>query len=174
MEQWMLYNMIRIHLNCQSEVAIFEVKKEKNPKLTLTKEYGIYRYFKIFGAWGSNHRQSRLDLDGLLMKMLQCRLWRRKKNRYFWVSVAFGENRKAFLSAFSQGWLRIWYNIIGYCLRKAAPKPNTIFLICIETVITILNKLNLRWLNWARHIDATYASTQKWWVRMFCVRRSAR
>ena len=29
-------------LNCQSEVAIFEVKKEKNPKLTLTKEYGIY------------------------------------------------------------------------------------------------------------------------------------
>lgn len=37
-------------LNCQSEVAIFGVKKEKNPKLTLTKEYGIYRYFKIFRA----------------------------------------------------------------------------------------------------------------------------
>ena len=37
-------------LNCQSEVRIFEVKNEKYPKFTLTKEYGIYRCFKIFGA----------------------------------------------------------------------------------------------------------------------------
>lgn len=28
-------------LNCQSEVRIFRVKKEKYPKFTLTKEYGI-------------------------------------------------------------------------------------------------------------------------------------
>ena len=48
MGQRTLYNNIDPNLNCQSEVAIFGVKKEKNPKLTLTKEYGIYRYFKIF------------------------------------------------------------------------------------------------------------------------------
>lgn len=35
-------------LNCQSEVRIFGVKKEKNPKLTLTKEYGIYRDISRF------------------------------------------------------------------------------------------------------------------------------
>ena len=50
MGQLPLYNYSMGSLNCQSEVAIFGVKKEKNPKLTLTKEYGIYRYFKIFRA----------------------------------------------------------------------------------------------------------------------------
>lgn len=44
------YNFQDTDLNCQSEVRIFEVKNEKYPKFTLTKEYGIYRYFKIFGA----------------------------------------------------------------------------------------------------------------------------
>ena len=38
------------NLNCQSEVRIFRVKNEKYPKFTLTKRYGIYRYFKIFRA----------------------------------------------------------------------------------------------------------------------------
>ena len=38
------------YLNCQSEVRIFRVKNEKYPKFTLTKRYGIYRYFKIFRA----------------------------------------------------------------------------------------------------------------------------
>ena len=48
--QSIMYTEYAEPLNCQSEVAIFGVKKEKNPKLTLTKEYGIYRYFKIFRA----------------------------------------------------------------------------------------------------------------------------
>ena len=38
----MLYNDFRKDLNCQSEVRIFEVKKAKYPKFTMTKRYGIY------------------------------------------------------------------------------------------------------------------------------------
>ena len=90
------------------------------PEVHLDKREGvIYRYFKIFRAWGSRHQRSWLDLDGLLRKMLQCAIWRRKMNRYFWVSVAFGEKSKVFSSTFSQGWRWIWYNTNGYCLRKA-------------------------------------------------------
>ena len=46
----MCYNIGVKNLNCQSEVRIFGVKNEKYHGFTLTKEYGIYRYFKIFRA----------------------------------------------------------------------------------------------------------------------------
>lgn len=45
-----VYVDVNPYLNCQSEVRIFGVKNEKHPKFTLTKRYGIYRYFKIFRA----------------------------------------------------------------------------------------------------------------------------
>lgn len=55
--------MIKVRLNCQSEVAIFGVKKEKNPKLTLTKEYGIYRDISRF----SEPEEAAIDKVGLTL-----------------------------------------------------------------------------------------------------------
>ena len=63
MGQWVFYNMIKVRLNCQSEVRIFRIKNKKNHKFTLTKEYGIYRDISRF----SEPKEAAIDKVGLTL-----------------------------------------------------------------------------------------------------------
>lgn len=68
----MFYNMIKVRLNCQSEVRIFRIKNKKNHKLTLTKEYGIYRDISRF----SEPKEAAIDKVGLTLTATERSIWK--------------------------------------------------------------------------------------------------